>query len=389
MKHRTKPIASSLVYATIIALVSCGQEQAAQERPPPSVIVAPVVKKEITDTVEYIGQTIAVNQVSVRARVSGYIDQRLFREGEDIDKGEPLMVIDQAPFKAEVNRANAALAQAEANLERARKDLVRYSGLVTEGAASQQQVDRTQSEVLQGEAAILARKAELEQAQLNLGYTDIAAPISGRIGRAEVTEGNLVGPESGELAYLVQLDPIYVNFSVTEKDLINVKQFTIKEEIDIREKFIPSLRLPNGDMYEIKGEIDFIDNAVDPTTGTVTARCVFDNPDKLILPGQFVTIVLERDAPVNELVVPQVAVLEDQVGRYVLIADNENKVEQRRITTGTRYGHDWVVKEGVAENDRVLVYGLQKVQPGMTVNATVEDTPAEGSAVAQPEQPAS
>ena len=380
MSRRSKQIAGSLVAAATILVVSCGQEQVTVERPPPSVIVAPVVQKEITNTVEYIGQTIAVNRVSIRARVSGYIDQRLFREGEDMEKGEPLLVIDQAPFIAEVNRAQAALAQAEADLERARKDLTRYSGLVTEGAASQQQVDRTESEVLQGEALILARKAELEQAELNLGYTEIGAPISGRIGRAEVTEGNLVGPESGELAYLVQLDPIYVNFSVTEKDLISAKQRMLEERINLNEKLIPSLRLPNGIMYDTKGKLDFVDNEVDPTTGTVAARCVFDNPDKLILPGQFVTVVLERDQPVQELVVPQVAVLEDQVGRYVLVADSENKVEQRRISTGARYGNDWIVKEGVTENDRVLVYGLQKVQPGMVVNASVsEDSPQDAS----------
>lgn len=380
MSRRSKQIAGSLVAAATILVVSCGQEQVTVERPPPSVIVAPVVQKEITNTVEYIGQTIAVNRVSIRARVSGYIDQRLFREGEDMEKGEPLLVIDQAPFIAEVNRAQAALAQAEADLERARKDLTRYSGLVTEGAASQQQVDRTESEVLQGEALILARKAELEQAELNLGYTEIGAPISGRIGRAEVTEGNLVGPESGELAYLVQLDPIYVNFSVTEKDLISAKQRMLEERINLNEKLIPSLRLPNGIMYDTKGKLDFVDNEVDPTTGTVAARCVFDNPDKLILPGQFVTVVLERDQPVQELVVPQVAVLEDQVGRYVLVADSENKVEQHRIITGARYGNDWIVKEGVTENDRVLVYGLQKVQPGMVVNASVsEDSPQDAS----------
>ena len=371
---RRAPIAV-MISAVLVLLAACGQEQAVEERPPPSVIVAPVVQKEITNTVEYIGQTIAVNQVSIRARVSGYIEQRLFTEGEDVDVGDDLLVIDQAPFIAQVNRAKAALAQAEAELDRARKDLVRYSGLVKEGATSQQQVDRTQSEVLQGEALILARQAELEQAELNFNFTEINAPISGRIGRAEVTEGNLVGPESGELAYLVQLDPIYVTFSLTEKELINAKQWMLKEGIDLTEKLIPSLRLPNGTLYDIKGKLDFLDNAVDPATGTVAARGVFDNPNKLILPGLFVTVVLQQDAPVNELVVPQVAVLEDQVGRYVLLADDENKVEQRRITTGGRYGSDWIVKEGLKENERVLIYGLQKVQPGMVVNASVQEEP--------------
>ena len=380
--HRT-PI-TVMIAAALVLLAACGQEQAAEERPPPSVIVAPVVQKEITNTIEYIGQTIAVNQVSIRARVSGYIEQRLFTEGEDIDAGEKLLVIDQAPFIAQVNRAKAALAQAEADLERARKDLVRYSGLVKEGATSQQQVDRTESEVLQGEALILVRQAELEQAELNFNFTEINAPISGRIGRAEVTEGNLVGPESGELAYLVQLDPIYVTFSLTEKELINAKQRMLKEGFDLEEKLIPSLRLPNGTMYAITGKLDFLDNAVDPATGTVAARSVFDNPDKLILPGLFVTVVLQRDAPVNELVVPQVAVLEDQVGRYVLLADEQNKVEQRRITTGGRYGSDWIVRDGLKESERVLVYGLQKVQPGMVVNASVQEEPPSPDGAASP-----
>ena len=231
-----------------VLLYACGSEQTAVERPSPSVIVAAVIQKEIVKTLDFIGQTIAVNQVSIRARVSGYIEDRLFIEGSDVEKGDPLLVIDQGPFKAEVNRANAALAQAEADLERARKDLSRYSGLVQEGATSQQQVDRTQSEVLQGDALILARKAELEQAQLNLDYTEIAAPISGRIGRAEVTEGNLVGPESGELAFLVQLDPIYVSFSISEKELVNVKQLMLAKGVDVGDFITPNVRLPNGGM---------------------------------------------------------------------------------------------------------------------------------------------
>ena len=362
-----------------VLLNSCGSEQVAVERPPPSVIVAPVTQKEIVNTVDFIGQTIAVNQVSIRARVSGYIEDRQFIEGEDVEKGEQLLVIDQDPFRAEVNRANAALAQAEADLTRAQKDLSRYSGLVQEGAASQQQVDRTQSEVLQGEALILVRKAELEQAQLNLDYTEIAAPISGRIGRAEVTEGNLVGPESGELAFIAQLDPIYVTFSISEKDMISAKQKTMNSGINLAERVIPAIRLPNGTMYESEGRIDFVDNAVDPNTGTVALRAVFENPEKLILPGQFVTVVLQQDEPVTHLTVPQVAVLEDQVGRYVLIADNDNKVEQRRVTTGGRDGADWIIREGVAENERVLVYGLQKVQPGMSVNASMAEDASDAS----------
>lgn len=368
-----------------LLLNSCGSEQATAERPPPSVIVAPVKEKEIVNTVDFIGQTIAVNQVSIRARVSGYIEDRQFIEGEDVEKGEQLLVIDQDPFKAEVSRANASLAQAEADLARAEKDLTRYSGLVQEGAASQQQVDRTQSEVLQGEALILARKAELERAQLNLDYTDISAPISGRIGRAEVTEGNLVGPESGELAYIVQLDPIYVTFSISEKEMTNAKQKTNETGIDLSDRIIPTIRLPNGTMYELDGRLDFIDNTVDPNTGTVALRAVFDNPDKLILPGQFVTVVLQQDNPVKHLTVPQVAVLEDQVGRYVFVADKDNKVEQRRITTGGRDGADWIVREGLAENERVLIYGLQKVQPGMLVNATTSEdaTDASGDTAAE------
>ena len=376
------------ICSAAVLVAACGQEQVTEERPPPSVIVQPVVQKEITNTVEFIGQSTAVNQVSIRARVSGYVDQRLFTEGDDMEVGDELLIIDQDPFIAERNRAQAALAQAQADTDRARKDLTRFSGLVKEGAASQQQVDRSQSEVLQGEAQILARKAELEQAELALGYTEITAPIEGRIGRAEVTEGNLVGPDSGELAFLVQLDPIYVTFSVAEKRLVTFKQRMLDEGIDLVETLIPSLRLPNGTMYGKTGKIDFIDNVVDATTGTVAVRCVFPNPDKLLLPGQFVTIVIEQDKPVNELVVPQVAVLEDQAGRYVLIADDNDTVEQRRISTGVRYGNDWVVKDGVAENERVLVYGLQKVQPGMVVNPSVAEDPQTTDAAAS-EQPAS
>lgn len=361
-----------VVSTIVIFLVACGQQQAAPESPPPAVIVAPVVYKEITNTIDYIGQTVAVDQVSIQAQVTGYIDEITFKEGDDIKEGAELLVIEQAPFIAQVNQAKASLAVAESNLELAKKNLVRYSELVKEGAASQQTVDRTETDVTSGEANILVRKAELEQAELNLGYTTITAPISGRIGRAEVTRGNLVGPSTGELAHLVQLDPIYVTFSVSEKDLITAKQKMLAEGINLKDKLIPSLRLPNGTMYGETGKIDFVDNTVDPTTGTVAARCVFDNPNKLILPGQFVNIVLEQDKPVKELVVPQVAVLEDQQGRYVLTVDADSKVVEKRITTGDNYGDDWILKDGLKENENVIIYGLQKVTPGITVKATTQ-----------------
>ena len=248
---------------------------------------------------------------------------------------------------------------------------------------SQQQVDRTESDVQSGKANILVQKAELEQAELNLGYTEIKSPIQGRIGRAEITKGNLVGPNSGELAHIVQLDPIYVTFSVSEKDLITAKQQMLEKGIDLKEKLIPSMRLPNGTMYDKTGKIDFIDNTVDPTTGTVAARCVFVNPDKLILPGQFVNIVLQQDDPVNELVVPKVAVLEDQQGRYVMDVDADNKVVEKRITTGDRYGENWVIKDGLKENENVIIYGLQKVQPGMTVKASKQQTSKDAAGSSQ------
>jgi len=363
---------AAVVFAILIFLTACEQQQVAPESPPPAVIVAPVVYKAITNTIDYIGQTVAVNQVSIQAQVSGYVDKRTFKDGDDVEEGDELFLIEQAPFIAQVNQAKASLAEAESNLELAKKNLVRYGELVKEGAASQQTVDRTETDVTSGEANILVRKAELEQAELNLGYTTITAPISGRIGRAEVTRGNLVGPSTGELAHLVQLDPIYVTFSVSEKDLITAKQKMLAEGINLKDKLIPSLRLPNGTMYGKTGKIDFVDNTVDPTTGTVAVRCVFDNPNKLILPGQFVNIVLEQDKPVKELVVPQVAVLEDQQGRYVLTVDANSKVVEKRITTGDNYGNDWILKGGLKENESVIIYGLQKVTPGIAVKAKTQ-----------------
>jgi membrane fusion protein (multidrug efflux system) len=253
-------------------------------------------------------------------------------------------------------------------------------------------VDEAEAEVLVREAAIQTAKAAIAQAQLDVDYTQVTAPISGRIDVASYTVGNLLGPDSGVLATINMLDPIHVAFSISETwylelikgDIADKRRPGAGEDSEIKrggdeaEEFphVPLIRLPDGTMYEHEGEFDFVDNKVDERTGTIIVRALFDNPDRLLLPGQFVTIVIERREAKDAVVIPQAAVLTDQGGHYVLLVNSENKVETRRIKTGQRFGATWTVDEGLQAGERIILYGVQKVRPGVEVKPEVTEAPA-------------
>jgi len=354
-------------------LTACDSAKDQQvEAPPPGVLVAKAEKQQIRETLEFIGRTVAVNDVSLNAQVSGYLLERLFEEGAEVDAEDLLFRIDPAIYEAQVAAAEGSVAKAEAALSKADKDLKRYRILLKKQSVSQQQVDEAESNKLQADAELKAAGATLLGAQTDLSFTEIRAPIDGRIGRALVSIGNLVGPQSGELARLVELDPIYVNFSISERDLLTVKQRRAKERAEgvdgtTRPQVEVELRLPNREIYEQKGSIDFLDNVVDPRTGTVTARARFDNPDKLLVPGLFVTAILGTSERQTELMIPQSSVQEDQTGAFVLVVDPDDKIERRPITTGRPYAGSLVVSEGLEPDERVVVEGIQKVRPGMKV----------------------
>ncbi|MCP3867276.1 MAG: efflux RND transporter periplasmic adaptor subunit [Gammaproteobacteria bacterium] len=368
----TRMPASLLIVPFALMLSACDllNEEEPPAAPPPGVLTAKVEKQLVRETLEFIGRTVAVNDVSLGAQVSGYLLERHFEEGAEVDLGDLLFTIDPAIYEAQVAAAEGSVAKASAALSKADKDLKRYRILLKKQSVSQQQVDEAESNKLQAAAELKAAEASLLGAKTDLSFTEIRAPIHGRIGRALVSIGNLVGPQSGELARLVELDPMYVNFSISERDLLNVKQRRAREKADQvveRAEVEVELRLPNKEIYDHKGKIDFLDNVVDPKTGSVTVRARFDNPEKLLVPGLFVNAILGTTERETEMMIPQASVQEDQAGNFVLVVDPDDKIERRPITTGRHHEGMLVVREGLEPDERVVVEGIQKVRPGMKV----------------------
>jgi membrane fusion protein (multidrug efflux system) len=325
-----------------------------------------VSEEVVNPPAEYVGRVEAVQAVDLRARVEGYLEQVRFQEGGDIHAGDLLYVIEQAPYKAAVAEARAKAAQAEASLTNARQYLERVRA-VRSGAVSATDLDRAVSEEREAKAQLQETEASLEAAELDLGYTTIMAPIDGRIGRTAYTQGNLVGPNSGRLARIVQLDPIRVVYSVSENDLMDTRMANAGNKDEERCRLVPRIRLPGGKMYPVEGRIDFVDNEVEPNTGTIAVRAVFENEGGILLPGQYVTVLLSCGEGRRLPVVPQSAVLQDREGRYVLLLDEDNRVQQRRVTTGAAVGTNWAVTSGLVAGETVIVQGVQKVQPGQIV----------------------
>jgi len=368
---------AALVGMSSLLLVACGSgSKEAAEAPPPGVLVAQVAMRQISETVEYVGQTVAVNDVSLRAQVEGYLLERKFDEGRDVEQGDELFLIDPALYKAGVAAAEGAVAEARAAVSRADKDAKRYRSLAQKQSVSQQALDKAESELLQASAILKTAEARLLKAQIDLSHTVITAPISGRIGRAAASAGGLVTPLTGELARLVELDPIYANFSVSERDVIAAKRrYQTGTGFDLDAVEV-TLRLPDGSLYEHVGRVDFIDNVVDRKTGTIVLRARFDNPRKLLVPGLYVSTMLGREETTDKLIIPQSAVQEDQAGMFVMVVAPDSTVELRRISTGQAYAGELVVNAGLEPGEEVIVEGIQKVRPGLVVDAKLAPRPS-------------
>jgi membrane fusion protein (multidrug efflux system) len=369
--QRFTPAVKRSTQATLLAisllLSSCGEKQAEKTVPPPGVLVQAVAQKEISESVKFLGRTTAINDVSVRARVQGYLLERNFEEGSDVNKGDLLFKIDPETYEAALAAAKGSVAEYQAALTRAEKDLVRYKELGKKSFASQQDIDKAESDKLQAAAQLQSAQARVEEADINLKHTRIKSPIDGRIGRAIISVGNLVDASTGELARVVELDPIYATFNVSEKVMLNIQQNKKVKEKGGPRKFEVKLELPNGSIYEHPGVIDFSDNMVNRRTGAVVVRARFDNPAKLLVPGINVLMLLSLEEKEDVLVVPQASVQEDQAGKFVLLVDQDNKVEIRQVKLGRQYAGDWIVNDGLQPGERVIIEGVQKVRAGMEV----------------------
>jgi membrane fusion protein (multidrug efflux system) len=374
----------ALVGAALLA--ACEQQAdssaATAAGPPPAVTVISVRPTEVTPGVGFNGRVVAVDEVQLRARVTGFLEKRLFEEGADVDAGDLLFVIEKAPYQAVVEQRQAELASAEANRANTAVQLQRGEELAKSNNIPQAEVDERRAADLMAAAQILEAQAALEQAQINLGYTEIHAPIAGRIGRADLSVGNLVGPDTGVLATIVSQDPIYVTFPVSQRQLLEYR----RGQGDAGGAPVVRATLPDGTLYEHPGELDFLDVQVDPGTDTVTVRAELPNPERVLVDGQFVGVRVERGEPERVLAVPQAALQVDQAGPYVLVVAGDDKVEARRVTLGDAEGAQVVVESGLNEGERVIVEGIQKVRPGMSAAASEAPpaTPTSAPGAGQP-----
>jgi membrane fusion protein (multidrug efflux system) len=365
---------------------------AAQSGPgggPPAVGVVRAERQQITQTNQFIGRIQAVGRVALVARVSAFLEKRLFAEGAEVKKGDLLYLLEQPPFQAVVDTDKASVAQLQAQHRNAELTLERAQYLLKTPAGQQANVDSALASERALAAQIAGAQAQLRQAEINLGYTEIRAPIAGKISSTAVTEGNVVSPTSGTLATIVSQDPMYVLFPIAVRTGLALRnRYAKKGGISA---VVIRLRLPDGRIYREDGKIDYVSPTIDENTDTVTVRGVIPNPvlpgmkagdpgSRGLIDGEFVTVLLEGVQPVSVLAVPRAAVLSDQQGDYVYVVDAQNKAQRRPIQLGQSTPSTAVVTHGLKAGERVISEGVQRVRPGMTVApAPASPPPAEES----------
>jgi membrane fusion protein (multidrug efflux system) len=347
--------------------IAAGATAAAQQAAP-AVTVVKVERRDVTPSTTFTGRIEAIDRVDLRARVDGFLEKRLFTEGQDVQAGDLLFVIEKAPYQAEIANVHAAIARAQATLDLAEIERRRQAELVRKQATAQARLDEATGKAGEARADLQRQQANLTTAELNLGYTDVKAPISGRIGRSTFAVGNFVGPQSGTLATIVSQDPMYVTFPVTQRQLLEVRKQAQAGDTDPTDIAV-KVRLADGALYDQVGRLNFVDVRFSQGTDTVQVRATLPNPKGLLVDGQLVTVVVETAQPEAALVIPQQAVQIDQAGRYVLKVDADNKVQVQRVTIGAEQDGHYVVTDGLAQGERVITEGLQKVRPGMAVDA--------------------
>jgi len=377
IKYRSKLITTVGVLVVGLMLTNCGKRAEPPQGGTPEVATVTVSTQQVVLTTELPGRTSAYRIAEIRPQVSGIIQKRLFTEGTDVKAGEVLYQIDPAPFQAALDNARGALGRAEANLPAVRLRFERYRDLLADKAVSQQDYDDATAAMKQVEADIQYWKATVESARINLGYTRVTAPISGRIGKSNVTEGALVtAHQPMALATIQQLDPIYVDVpqSTTETLLLRRRLEEGRLKHDGKNQNKVKLILEDGTIYPMEGTLQFRDVTVDPTTGSVVLRAVFPNPKRVLLPGMFVRAVVKEGVNKQAVLIPQQAVSRDPKGNPItLIVDAESKVQQRMLTLDRAIGDKWFVSSGVSPGDRVIVEGVQRVRPGASVKVVPFD----------------
>lgn len=362
-----------LPIAALLSLTACKPQSPAAPggpgggMPPPEVEVITIAPRNVPRTLEMPGRMQAVRTAEVRARVEGILEQRTYTEGSEVKAGAVLFRIDARTLAANVEAAKATLARNQAQKLIAGQNLDRMQALVASNAVSKQEFDQAMATKAQANADVAAAQAALSKAEIDLGYATVTAPISGRIGRALVTEGALVGKgETTPLASIEQYEPIWVNFSQSSADFLNLRENLRSGKAKASQAPV-KLVLENGREYAHAGKLLFNDLAVDPATGSVGLRAEFPNPDRSLLPGQFVTVRLPVALAENVIVVPQRAVQVSPQGQVVMVVGGDGKVMPQPVKTGGLSGADWIITDGLKGGEQVIVNGVQKARPGMQV----------------------
>jgi len=342
----------------------------AQPAGPPAVLVQPAELRSMTKQAEFVGRAEALEKVDLRARVQGYLGPRLFKDGDQVKEGQLVFTIEKEPFEAAVDQRKAQLAAAQATLANAEQQLARTAELTRKGNALVAQLDQRTAEQGQAKAAVMEAEANLRDVQIQLTYTDIKSPISGRIGRPAASPGNLVGPDTGVLATVVQENPMQVLFSVTQREMLEARRDGSNGKVRVR------VRLADGSLYPEQGRIDFLDVQVNPRTDGQTVRAMFPNTDGILVDGQTVRVIIEEKGGDKVVVIPEAAIAVDQTGPYVFVVDQDDKVGQRRLHLGVGREGLAVVDEGLKPGERVVVQGQQRIRAGMTVAPQPAPPPA-------------
>jgi membrane fusion protein (multidrug efflux system) len=380
------PLVKALaVGACAIVVAGCSQPQAEQAPVVPEVSVQTITSQSLALTTELAGRTSPYLVSEVRPQVGGIVKTRLFKEGSDVKAGETLYEIDPAMYQANHNSAKAALAKAQANLKVVSLRAARYKELVKIDAVSKQDNDQAVAELLQARADVASAQAALETAAINLGYTKVKAPISGRIGQSAITPGALLSAnQPTPLAKIQQLDPIYVDVTQSSVDLLRLRKALASGSLTSSDEARANVKLmlEDGTPYGHSGELQFSDVSVDPGTGMVTLRAVFPNPDLQLLPGMYVRAMLEEGVREQAILVPQQGVTRDSKGNATaLLVSPEGKVERRVLDASRTIGDQWLVDAGIEPGERVIVEGVQKVRPGVAVNAVEVLAPTDTAVV--------
>jgi membrane fusion protein (multidrug efflux system) len=339
-----------------------------QGGPPPAVTVVTIATKDIAPRHSFIGHVVPIQAVQVVARVTAFIDEVAVAQGSVVKAGQVLFRLENGQYQAAVEAANAQLASAKAALWQAQLAYERASQLVKKNAETQANLDQATATRDQNQASVEAAQANLAQANLNLSYCTISSPIAGRIGAISLTKGNLVTPTTPPLASVNQIDPIRVQFAVSDQLVVTAQQRTNKSAEQIATGLTVQLDLPNGSAYDHEGKIVFLNNQVEAQTGTVGVYADFPNPANVLLPGAYVNVHVRPRHPQERPLVPVAALQREQAGVFVLLVDHDNKVVRQAVQLGQQIGQDYVVEKGLAAGDRVITEGIQKVHPGEVVN---------------------